>query len=99
MAGGAGKTPVALSLGSRLSEAGRAIARLGARLLLPDFRGLRREEVARLTRGLSLEVEMQGQGRAVSQDPAPGTVVALRGTRLRLRFETGASARDAEDEG
>jgi len=63
------------------------IARMGDRLLLPDFRGLRPDEVERITEGLAFVVEMVGEGRAVAQEPAPGTVVAARGATLHLRFE------------
>ncbi len=65
------------------------IVRLGDRLLLPDFRGLRPAEVARITREHALEVEMVGRGRAVAQQPAPGSVVAVGGGPLQLRFEGG----------
>jgi cell division protein FtsI (penicillin-binding protein 3) len=63
------------------------IARMGDRLLLPDFRGLRPDEVARITEGLAFVVEMVGEGLAVAQEPAPGTVVAASGATLHLRFE------------
>ncbi len=76
------------------------IARMGDRLLLPDFRGLRPDEVERITEGLAFVVEMVGEGRAVAQEPAPGTVVAARGARLHLRFEqVDAGGEPAGDEG
>ena len=62
------------------------IATLQDRLLLPDFRGLSNAEVRQATRGIRLEVEMKGRGRAVSQDPAPGTILAGTTRRVSVRF-------------
>jgi hypothetical protein len=56
------------------------------RLLLPDFRGLSIDEVRQATRGTRLEVEMRGRGRAVSQDPAPGTILAGATRRVSVQF-------------
>jgi cell division protein FtsI (penicillin-binding protein 3) len=66
--------------------AGRtALARLGDRVLLPDFRGLTHEQVRALVAGAPFQLEMRGAGRAVAQEPAPGSVVA--GGRVHVRFE------------
>jgi cell division protein FtsI (penicillin-binding protein 3) len=59
---------------------------LNGRLLLPDFRGLSIDEVRRATTGIGLEVEMRGRGRAISQDPAPGTILAGATRRVSVRF-------------
>jgi len=64
-----------------------SLARIGGRVLLPDFRGLTRRQVERATAGSPLAMELSGSGRAVSQDPPPGTVVGERGARVRVRFE------------
>jgi cell division protein FtsI (penicillin-binding protein 3) len=62
------------------------IVTLDDRLLLPDFSGLSTEEVRRATTRIGLEVEMQGRGRAVSQHPAPGTILAGNPRRVSIRF-------------
>ncbi|HXV36010.1 MAG TPA: penicillin-binding transpeptidase domain-containing protein [Myxococcota bacterium] len=59
---------------------------LGDRVLLPDFRGRTVAEVKRMTAG-RLEVEISGEGRAVTQQPPPGTVFALHSGRVQIRFE------------
>jgi cell division protein FtsI (penicillin-binding protein 3) len=70
------------------SQPGRMIATLHNRVLLPDFIGLSTDEVRRATIGIGLEVEMLGRGRAVSQDPAPGTILAGSTRRVSVRFAT-----------
>jgi len=62
------------------------IATLDDRLLLPDFSGLSIDEVKRATMRIGLEVEMHGRGRAVSQYPAPGTILAGATRRVSVRF-------------
>jgi len=62
------------------------IATLKDRLLLPDFSGLSTDEVRRATVRIGLEVEMQGRGLAVSQNPAPGTILAGATRRVSVRF-------------
>jgi hypothetical protein len=54
--------------------------------LLPDFQGLSVAEVRQITARHGLAVEISGNGRAVAQDPPPGTVVVARGARVRVRF-------------
>jgi hypothetical protein len=75
-----------------VDEAESALAHDGNRVLLPDFRGLSVNEVRRLTEGSSLALEILGEGRAVSQEPEPGTIVAGTGTRVRIRFARSAGA-------
>ena len=43
-------------------------------------------EVKQLTAGVPVELEIFGQGRAVAQEPDPGTVLAKGRPRLRVRF-------------
>jgi len=71
-------------------EAESALAHEGGRVLMPDFRGLSVREVRRLTEGTPLAIEILGEGRAVSQDPEPGTIVAGATTRVRVTFVPGA---------
>jgi cell division protein FtsI (penicillin-binding protein 3) len=65
------------------------IAALDDRVLLPDFRGLSPDEVRRLTAGSRLNVELQGRGLAVAQEPEPGTILAGGSRRVRVRFAGG----------
>jgi len=62
------------------------VARLGDRVLLPDLRGLTREQVQRLARGESLAVDLQGRGRVVAQHPAPGTIFRPGQARLTVQL-------------
>jgi hypothetical protein len=62
------------------------VARFGDRVLLPDFQGLSVAEVREITARHGLRVEISGGGRAIAQDPPPGTVVVTRGARIRVRF-------------
>jgi hypothetical protein len=59
---------------------------MGDRVLLPDFQGLSVAEVREITARHGLAVEISGGGRAVAQDPPPGTVVVARNARIRVRF-------------
>jgi len=56
------------------------------RLVVPDFQGLSAAQVKQATSGIGLEVEMLGRGRAVSQDPEPGTILAGSTRRVSVRF-------------
>ncbi|RIL06740.1 MAG: cell division protein [Proteobacteria bacterium] len=56
------------------------------RRLVPDLHGLTIEEVKKITAGVPVELEIFGRGRAVAQEPDPGTVLAGDRTRLRVRF-------------
>jgi cell division protein FtsI (penicillin-binding protein 3) len=61
------------------------------RVLLPDFRGLTVAEVMRITESSGLHVKVSGHGRAVRQDPPPGTVVAEEeGVRIEFAERVGA---------
>jgi membrane peptidoglycan carboxypeptidase len=78
----------AASEGSRLAS---GATRLGDRILLPDFRGLTPDEVRRELAGLGIALQVSGNGRAVAQEPAPGTIV--RGGSVRVHFGAGGGAR------
>jgi hypothetical protein len=65
----------------------RELVSLGGRVLLPDLRGLTVSDVRAIARSGGLHVVIEGEGRAVSQDPPPGTIVATREARIRVRFE------------
>lgn len=65
------------------------VARLGDRVLLPDLRGLTREQVQRLARGEALAVDLQGRGRVVAQHPAPGTIFRPGQARLTVQLAPG----------
>jgi len=45
------------------------------RSTMPDFRGLTMREVLKIARFIGLDVKIKGSGWAVSQKPAPGTVL------------------------
>jgi cell division protein FtsI (penicillin-binding protein 3) len=64
---------------------------LGDRILLPDFRGLTPGQVRRQLSGLGIALQVSGTGRAIAQEPAPGTI--LRGGAVRIRFDGGGGAR------
>jgi len=69
------------------------VARIGDRVLLPDLRGLSVAEVRQITAKHGLVVEFSGNGRAIAQEPPPGTVVAARGARIRVRFSASGGGR------
>jgi membrane peptidoglycan carboxypeptidase len=56
------------------------------RLLVPDLRGLTVDQVKRVVARVPVELEVFGRGRAVAQEPDPGTVLPGGRTRLRVRF-------------
>jgi cell division protein FtsI (penicillin-binding protein 3) len=62
------------------------MVRYDGRVLLPDFRGLSVREVMRITSEHDLELQVRGDGRAVEQDPQPGTIVRVDRDRVRVRF-------------
>jgi membrane peptidoglycan carboxypeptidase len=76
--------------GSASREASEA-HRLDDRVLLPDFRGLTPDQVRRELSGLGIVLQVSGSGRAVAQEPAPGTIV--RGGSVRVRFGAAGGAR------
>ena len=71
----------------KAEKAKTVVERFEDRFLLPDFLGLTVDEVRQITARIPLDVKISGLGRAVSQDPPAGTVVAQRGGSVRVRFE------------
>jgi membrane peptidoglycan carboxypeptidase len=69
---------------------------LGDRVLLPDFRGRTVDEVRQMTAG-RIEVKLSGHGRAVTQQPPPGTIFALDSGPVTIRFEA-QTAKSGEEE-
>jgi membrane peptidoglycan carboxypeptidase len=65
---------------------GESVAQEDGRLLIPDLHGLTIDEVKRVVARAPVELEVLGQGRAVAQEPDPGTVLPGGRTRLRVRF-------------
>jgi cell division protein FtsI (penicillin-binding protein 3) len=68
------------------------VAQLGDLLLVPDFSGLSPGEVRRATAGTGLRVEFVGDGTAVGQQPAPGTILGQGAGVVRVRFGRAAGA-------
>jgi cell division protein FtsI (penicillin-binding protein 3) len=64
----------------------------GDRIFLPDLHGLTVEQVRGLAANAPLVFEILGHGRAVEQDPAPGTILAAGQWRVRVRFEPDGAA-------
>jgi len=71
------------------------LASLGDRVLMPDFRGRTVDEVRQMTAG-RIAVKYSGEGRAVDQQPPPGTIYALSSGPVTIRFETQTAASDGE---
>ena len=62
------------------------LAQQDGRLLVPDLHGLTVDQVKRVVARAPVELEVFGRGRAVAQEPDPGTVLPDGRTRLRVRF-------------
>ncbi len=86
---GGARTPQATSQGggARSEAKPSEVTRLGDRILLPDFRGQSPEQVRAQLAASGIRLQASGSGRAVAQDPAPGTIV--RGGSIRVRFAAG----------
>jgi cell division protein FtsI (penicillin-binding protein 3) len=67
------------------------LASLGDRVLLPDFEGRTVAEVKQMTAG-RIAVKFSGKGRAVTQQPPPGTIFALSSGPVTIRFEAQSTA-------
>lgn len=76
---------------------GLEVARVEDRVLLPDFRGFTVAEVRQIAATSQLAVSISGSGRAITQEPPPGTVLAIGGAPVRVRFEPGAAAGDGRE--
>jgi cell division protein FtsI (penicillin-binding protein 3) len=59
---------------------------LGRQLLVPDFSGRSVAEVLRAAAGTGLQLVTDGEGTAVAQDPAPGTILDGPRSVVRVRF-------------
>ena len=57
-----------------------------AEMVMPSFKGMSLRRSLRLLQGSNVEIELQGTGRVVSQDPPAGTKV-MPGTRVTLILE------------
>ena len=73
------------------------MARVEDRVLLPDFRGFTVAEVQQIAASSQLAVRISGSGRAISQDPPPGTVLAVGAASVKVRFEPAAPAGDGRE--
>jgi cell division protein FtsI (penicillin-binding protein 3) len=62
------------------------VTQADGRLLVPDLHGLTVDQVKRVVARAPVELEVFGRGRAVAQEPDPGTVLPGGRTRLRVRF-------------
>jgi cell division protein FtsI (penicillin-binding protein 3) len=67
-------------------QRGDSVVQDEGRLLVPDLHGLTVAEVKRVVSRAPVELEVFGHGRAVAQEPDPGTVISDGRTRLRVRF-------------
>ncbi|HVP31461.1 MAG TPA: penicillin-binding transpeptidase domain-containing protein [Myxococcota bacterium] len=66
------------------------LVRDGDRFLVPDLAGRTVAEVRDALSGGGIEAELVGEGRAVAQEPDPGTILQGNARRVRVRFEPGA---------
>ena len=66
-------------------------------MLLPDFRGFTVAEVQQIAASSQLAVRISGSGRAIAQEPPPGTVLAIGGATVRVRFEPAAPPGDGRE--
>ena len=76
----------AVSAAPKQVAAADAVLHEEGRLLVPDLHGKTVDEVKQMTFGVPVELEVFGRGRAVAQEPDPGTVLSTGRTRLRVRF-------------
>ena len=75
------------------------VARIGDRVQVPDFRGYTLSEVRQITAAHALDLQAFGSGRAISQRPAAGTVLAGRERRVHVRFGQGHAQVRSEPRG
>jgi cell division protein FtsI (penicillin-binding protein 3) len=100
--GGAGSAgAVSAGLGgagfARAVTARLVVSRLEDRVLLPDFRGFTVAEVRQIAASSQLAIRITGSGRAIAQEPPPGTVLAVGGGPVRVRFQPGVSSGDGRE--
>jgi cell division protein FtsI (penicillin-binding protein 3) len=78
---------------SEAAPARREAATLGDRILLPDLQGLTRAEVMQITALIGVRATVSGNGRAIRQDPPPGTVVDAGETIIRIELRAAPPGR------
>jgi hypothetical protein len=61
-------------------------SRTAKSVLVPEFRGATVSEAKRLAAEYTVDVELNGVGLAVTQDPAPGTILTGSRRVVRVRF-------------
>jgi len=61
--------------------------REGDRVFLPDLSGLSRAEVEQFSSETAIPVRLEGRGRAIEQEPAPGTILSAGGQSVWVRFQ------------
>jgi cell division protein FtsI (penicillin-binding protein 3) len=71
-------------------ESDVAFVQEGDRVLLPDFQGLTVAQVKKAAADARVVVEVEGEGRALSQEPGPGTILSGGERRVHVRFGPGA---------
>jgi cell division protein FtsI (penicillin-binding protein 3) len=76
-----------------------AATRQGDRVLVPDLQGLSVAEVVQRVGGTAIRLELTGRGRAVAQEPVPGTILSAGRERLRVRFEPKDAREPADGRG
>ncbi len=69
-------------------DAATPVERYGDRVLVPDFTDQTVDQVRQFAVGV-LDVVISGKGRAVAQEPPPGTIVDGHEARVLVRFEGG----------
>jgi cell division protein FtsI (penicillin-binding protein 3) len=74
------------ALEEAVSDARLRVEQLGRQFLVPDFSGRSLAEVRHATAGTGLQIEIDGEGTAIEQDPAPGTILDAAGSVVRVRF-------------
>lgn len=80
--------PAATQVAATAPDAAASLDRFGDRVLVPDFTDQTVEEVRRFAVGV-LDVVVSGHGRAVAQEPPPGTILNGHEARVLVRFEGG----------
>ena len=73
------------------------MARVEDRVLLPDFRGFTVAEVRQIAASSQLAVKHLRQRPRDRPGASPGTVLAIGGAPVRVRFEPGGSAGDGRE--
>ncbi len=81
-----GATPVTRTV-QRSAPAPTIAATRGDRILVPDLQGLSVSEVVQRVGNTAVRLELTGRGRAVAQEPVPGTILSAGREPLRVRFE------------